>query len=263
MASPQLEKGFTRIANELMEKMIQQNLNGTQFRIVMAIWRYTYGFQKTEKALSISYLAKQIDANRNQVDRALNSLIAREIVKIVGEDERKVRVLQVNKHYNEWLDSEPSKGEVKMASKKEKVAADKKQPDKKQKYTEDNQYYKMAVYFFKRVEKVAEEAGIAHLLRKSNMQTWADDMRKLVEISGVDKRKAREVMDWVTTDSFWRTNILSAKKLREKFTELAIKMNADKKPSQPAARKPDPRDREIALQDWISEGNDPNDFKWN
>ncbi|MFP7171931.1 replication protein [Terribacillus halophilus] len=260
MASPQLEKGFTRIANELMEKMIKQNLNGTQFRIVMAIWRYTYGFQKTEKALSISYLAKQIDANRNQVDRALNSLIAREIVKVVGEDERKVRVLQVNKHYNEWLDSEPSKGEVKLAPKKDTAA--KKKPAKKPKYDEDNQYYKMAVYFFKRVEKVAAEAGIAHLLRKSNMQTWADDMRKLVELNGVDKRKAWEVMDWVTNDPFWRTNILSAKKLRDKFAELAIKMNAEQKKSRPAPRKPDPRDREIALQQWISEGKDPDEFEW-
>lgn len=149
-----------------------------------------------------------------------------------------------------------------MPPKKEKTA--KKQPAKKPKYDEDNQYYKMAVYFFKRVEKVAAEAGIAHLLRKSNMQTWADDMRKLVEISGVDKRKALEVMNWVTEDSFWRTNILSAKKLRDKFPELAIKMNAEQKKSQstPSSRKPDPRDREIALQQWISEGKDPDEFEW-
>ncbi len=148
---------------------------------------------------------------------------------------------------------EPSEGEVRnLAPKKEK--APKKQLAKKQKYDEDNQYYKMAVYFFNRVEKVAEEAGVGHLLKKSNMQTWADDMRKLVEISGVDKRLAKEVMDWVTEDSFWKKNILSAKKLRDKFPELAIKMKAEQDKAKPAARKPDTRDREIALQQWISEG---------
>lgn len=262
MANPKLKNGFTRIANELLEKMIQQNLNGTQFRIVMAIWRYTYGFQKKEKALSISYISKSIDANRNQVDRELTSLINREIVKIVGLDERNVRILQVNKNYKEWLDKEPSKEEIKVSANKETAA--KKLPAKKLKYEEDNQFYKMAVYFYQRVEKVAAEAGIAHLLKKSNMQTWADDMRKLVEIDEIDKRLAREVMDWVTEHSFWRTNILSAKKLRQKFMELSIKMKQEQlKLAQPVAKKADPRDQEIALQQWISEGNDPNEFNWN
>ena len=70
-------------------------------------------------------------------------------------------------------------------------------------------------------------------------------------------------MDWVTEDSFWKTNVLSAKKFRERFMELAIKMNADKKTSQPK-QKPqyDPRDKEIEFQRWIQDGNDPDDFDW-
>ncbi|QPQ33103.1 hypothetical protein JNUCC51_00495 [Lysinibacillus sp. JNUCC 51] len=121
----------------------------------------------------------------------------------------------------------------------------------------------MAKYFYDQVEKVAKEAGISHLIKKSNLQTWADDMRKLIELDGVDKHLAKQVMDWVTKDPFWRTNVLSAKKLREKFMELAIKMNAEKKPVQPK-QKPqyDPRDKEIAFQKWIQDGNDPNDFDW-
>lgn len=133
------------------------------------------------------------------------------------------------------------------------------------KYDEDNTYFKMAMYFHEKVSVVANEAGISHLIKKSNMQTWADDMRKLIEIDQVDKHLAKQVMDWVTQDSFWRTNVLSAKKLRERFMELAIKMNADKKPVQPK-QKPqyDPRDKEIAFQKWLaeSEDNKPEDFDW-
>ncbi|QXE02802.1 replication protein [Terribacillus sp. DMT04] len=263
MAKPQRENGYTGVANEIMQQIAKTNLNGTQFRLLIVIWRYTYGFQRKMYPMSINFFVENTEAGRTQVRRELDVLIARKIVAVGETSVRGTRNIGFNKDYTTWLEKEPSKGEIKLAPKKEKTAADKEQPAKKQKYTEDNQYYKMAVYFFKRVEKVAEEAGIAHLLRKSNMQTWADDMRKLVEISGVDKRKAREVMDWVTTDSFWRTNILSAKKLRDKFPELAIKMKAEQSKSQPAARKPDPRDPEIALQKWINEGNDPNDFKWN
>ncbi|SNZ14521.1 phage replication protein O [Terribacillus aidingensis] len=262
MAKPQRENGYTGIANEIMQEIAKVNLNGTQFRLVIVIWRYTYGFQRKMYPMSVRFLAEHTDAGRTQVSRELDVLIARNIV-ITGEANSKGRHIGFNKDYTSWLDREPSKGEVKVAPNKDKAAADKRHPAKKQKYSEDNQYYKMAIYFFKRVEKVVEEAGIAHLLRKSNMQTWADDMRKLVELKGVDKRKVLEVMNWVTEDSFWQTNILSARKLKDKFPELAIKMNADQKKSQPAARKADPRDPEIALQKWINEGNDPNDFKWN
>ncbi|WP_347722785.1 hypothetical protein [Lysinibacillus capsici] len=134
---------------------------------------------------------------------------------------------------------------------------------RQKKYDEDSTYFKMAIYFHEKVSAVANEAGISHLIKKSNMQTWADDMRKLIELDGVDKHLAKQVMDWVTEDSFWKTNVLSAKKLRERFMELAIKMNTDKKPSQPK-KKPqyDPRDKEIAFQRWIQDGNDPDSFDW-
>jgi len=134
---------------------------------------------------------------------------------------------------------------------------------RQKKYDEDSTYFKMAIYFHEKVSVVANEAGISHLIKKSNMQSWADDMRKLIEIDQVDKHQAKQVMDWVTQDSFWKTNVLSAKKLRERFMELAIKMNTDKKPSQ-LKEKPqyDPRDKEIAFQRWIQDGNDPDNFDW-
>lgn len=149
-----------------------------------------------------------------------------------------------------------------LSNKIERIEKDIKTTSSK-KYDEDNTYFKMATYFHERVSKVANDAGISHLIKKSNMQTWADDMRKLVELDQVDKRLAKDVMDWVTEDSFWRTNVLSARKLREKFMELAIKMNAEKKPVQ---QKPKPqydhRDKDIQFQQWIAAGNDPDEFDW-
>jgi len=91
------------------------------------------------------------------------------------------------------------------------------------------------------------------------LQSWADDMRLLIEKDQVDKRLAKNVMDWVENDDFWRKNILSAKKLRQKFTDLAIKMNGEMKPKEKTSEV-DPRDREIAFNQWVSEGNDPDEF---
>ncbi|MFJ7408093.1 MULTISPECIES: replication protein [unclassified Lysinibacillus] len=256
MASPQLKNGHTRIANEIFDHIMKTNLNGTQFRIVLAIWRYTYGFQRKTNEMSTSFLTNAINANRTQINRELTTLIDRNIISVIGIGSKGAKIMGFNKNYKEWDEQTPS-NEVDS-----EISAPTKQA-KKLKYDEENSYYKMAVYFHEKVAAVANEAGISHLIKKSNMQTWADYMRKLIEIDQVDKHLAKQVMDWVTQDSFWRTNVLSAKKLRDKFMELAIKMNAEMKPVQPK-QKPhyDPRDKEIEFQRWVQDGNDPNGFDW-
>ncbi|GIO22452.1 replication protein [Oceanobacillus sp. J11TS1] len=258
MANPQLNKGYTRIANEILNQIMQTDLNGIQMRLVMAIWRYTYGFRRKEYEMSTSFLAKLINQkNRNFVGRELNTLIDRNIITVSEIGQKGARILSFNKNYEEWRDKD-------VSPEPQKEDKPKKQTNKKPKYDEENTYYKMAIYFYKKVEKVAQEAGIPHLTRKANMQTWADEMRKLVELDEVDKKLAKDVMDWVVTDSFWRTNILSAAKLRKQFPQLAIKMNAEKNPQTKERQVPvkDSRDKEIALQQWIAEGRDPNEFDW-
>jgi phage replication O-like protein O len=262
MASPQIEKGYTRIANEIFKQIMRVNLNGTQFRIVMAIWRYTYGFKRKEHEMALSFIAGLIDASKSQVNRELANLIERKIINSNGIGPNGGRILGFNKDYEEW-DSDSS--EAMEASKAAKTSKQPEKPVKSSKYDEDNTYYKMAAYFHKRVAATAKESGVEHLIKRANLQTWADDFRKLIEIDKITKQKAKEVMDWVTKDDFWKTNVLSARKLREKFGELAIKMTASQKPKQrqqAPMSQPDPRDKEIAFQRWIDEGNDPDAFDW-
>ncbi|GIN60503.1 hypothetical protein J27TS8_04960 [Robertmurraya siralis] len=258
MASPQLKNGHTRIANEILEQIAKTNLNGAQFRIVMVIWRYTYGFRRKEHEISLAFLAKAIDSQRAHVNRELKSLIDRNIVRSVGIGKRRGRILSFNKNYEEWTEQPVSSPEPELPKKVEKP-----KKAKKQKYSEDNTYYKMAIYFHGLVSAVAKEAGVEHLIRKANLQSWADDFRKLIEIDGVGKHLAKDVMDWVTKDDFWKTNVLSAKKLREKFGELAIKMNATKKPVKPMREViKDSRDKDIAFTKWVESGGDPDAFDW-
>lgn len=262
MANPQTEKGYTRVANEILEQIMKASLNGTQYRIVLAIWRYTYGYRRKEYELSATFLAQLISASKGQVDRELKSLIDREIISVHGIGDKGARRMSFNKNYEEW--KEPVKGNKPVtipkninSEKKSKKAA------KSEKYGENNTYYKMAVYFHKRVTVVAQEAGVEHLIKKANIQSWSDDFRKLIELDGVSKHLAKDVMDWVTTDDFWKVNVLSAKKLREKFTDLAIKMNATKKPTSQKPKQVDSRDKDIEFQQWVAGGGDPNDFNWN
>ena len=101
----------------------------------------------------------------------------------------------------------------------------------KKEYAEDSVPYKMAKYLHQKIMDHAEDSGVGHLVNKSNLQTWADDCRKLLEIDEIEKALIKDVIDWATSDIFWKKNILSASKLRGQFKELAIKMNFEKKGS--------------------------------
>jgi phage replication O-like protein O len=286
MANPQTNNGYTRIANEILEHISKTDLNGTQLRIVLVIWRYTYGFSRKGHELSLAFLSEALDTRKSHVDKELTALIDRKIVSVVGIGSRRGRVLSFNKNYEEWKDRpteighQPSStnssttssttcstitshnSSTKKERTKENIKKNTRQPKT---YDEENTYFKMALYFFDKVSVVAKEAGVEHLIKRVNLQKWADDFRKLVEIDEVtDKKQILSLMEWVTQDDFWKTNVLSAKKFRVKFGELAIKMNAAKKPKQPKQeQKHDVRDKDIEFQKWVANGGDPADFNWN
>lgn len=58
MASPQIENGYTTIANEILDHLYKQPLNGTELKVVMCILRYTFGFRRKSHKLSASFIAK-------------------------------------------------------------------------------------------------------------------------------------------------------------------------------------------------------------
>jgi len=103
MRGPQLEDGYTRIANEILEAIARFPINATQFRILMVIWRYTYGFNRKSSELSQSFITKATGLHKKQVQRELNALIKMNIIKVEKEASfSSPRVLKFNKYYQSW-----------------------------------------------------------------------------------------------------------------------------------------------------------------
>ena len=91
----------------------------------------------------------------------------------------------------------------------------KESPDSaKAKYDDDSPYLKLAEYLYKRVKENNSKAPIP------NFQNWADDIRKLVELDDNTVDEVKDVIDWCQGNDFWKNNIMSASKLREKFPKL-------------------------------------------
>jgi uncharacterized protein YdaU (DUF1376 family) len=84
------------------------------------------------------------------------------------------------------------------------------------------EYIDMAKYMFNKIKELNSNN------KEPNYDTWANDFRKLVEL---DKREPQEIgklINWIYADSFWKGNILSPSKLREKYDQLIIKAKSDK-----------------------------------
>ena len=97
MASPQIENGFTRIANELAEALSRINLSTYESRVIWFLVRNTYGRGgKKNDQIALSQIAEATSLDRGNAGRALRSLKDRGIV--VMEAER----IGIQKDYEQW-----------------------------------------------------------------------------------------------------------------------------------------------------------------
>lgn len=100
MNNPQLEDGYTQIADEILEALARTNLSQYQHRIVYTIFRKTYGYGKRDDWISLSQFEAATGMRRQHVWRALKELEARKIVTRTGYNNR---VIRFNKRYAEWV----------------------------------------------------------------------------------------------------------------------------------------------------------------
>lgn len=58
----------------------------------------------------------------------------------------------------------------------------------------------------------------------TNLQSWAKQISEMIRVDKRDPQKIEDVIKWCQADSWWQNNVLSTKKLREKFDQLYMKM---------------------------------------
>lgn len=102
MADVQIENGYTRIANDLLENLAGIKLSPTQYRIIFLVWRYTYGFKRKEHEMSLSFLSKATGIDKRNIQRELKSLEER---KVIHQEVKSgiYRKVSFNKNFDEWV----------------------------------------------------------------------------------------------------------------------------------------------------------------
>lgn len=103
MAKPQKENGFTPIANEILDQIVLYPFNASQLKIILKIWRMTYGYKRKDHELAISWLQKATGLSDRTIKKEIASLIkARVLVVTQNETSTTARKLAFNKDYDSW-----------------------------------------------------------------------------------------------------------------------------------------------------------------
>lgn len=97
---PQIEDGYTKIANELLEAIILFKFTERQYKVFFAILRKTYGFNKTNDDISLSQLSAICNLPINHVSTVIKQLVSLNI--IIKAEGKHAHNLRINKHYDRW-----------------------------------------------------------------------------------------------------------------------------------------------------------------
>ncbi|HCX77822.1 MAG TPA: hypothetical protein DG577_00255 [Firmicutes bacterium] len=104
MAGTQSDQ-YTKIPNDILEKIMESKLNGTQVKLIMAVCRFTFGFQRESAELSISFLSEATGINPRNIRRELEILTRRNIILAHSEQHgTRARTIGINKEVNQWLE---------------------------------------------------------------------------------------------------------------------------------------------------------------
>ena len=83
MARPQIEDGFTRIANELLKAMARAEIKVSEFMVMLAIINKTYGWNKTKDRISFGELSQITGIERSNCNKVVKNLLRMKMIGVV------------------------------------------------------------------------------------------------------------------------------------------------------------------------------------
>ena len=102
MASPQIENGHVKIANELWDALTAYRLPGEQRQCLDVIIRKTYGFNKKSDAISLSQFVEMTGIVKPHVVRAINALLLKNVITVTKKGNAPANVYEIVKDFDRW-----------------------------------------------------------------------------------------------------------------------------------------------------------------
>jgi len=241
--NPELKEGYASIANETLDAIARTTLSDYESRCIHFLWRKTYGWKaspghsKKTDAIAYSQWVDGTAIEKRSIRRTLTKLVNRKIItkqpiQLLGKNQ--VTVWGFQKHYKEWIGYEPKKeGADKPAvSYEEGVTGAKEgavQPPEEGANqpptitTKTNNTITIPCQDFANKLKNFILTNNPKAKVPADLTKWSIEFKRMIEIDKRSNEDIEKVINFSQKDPFWRTNILSASKLREKFDQLYMK----------------------------------------
>tara|TARA_R110001583_G_scaffold189689_2_gene353369 strand:- start:17591 stop:18802 length:1212 start_codon:yes stop_codon:yes gene_type:complete len=97
--SIQVEDGYTRIANPILDALCCADFSPREFRVVHFVIRETYGWQVKQKRMSGEFIASRVKLDPSRCSKVLNELIRRDVIIRHGGSRSPV---SLNKNVDDW-----------------------------------------------------------------------------------------------------------------------------------------------------------------
>lgn len=219
MASPQVENGYTKIANEVLEALVRADLSGQELRITLFVLRKTYGFNKKDDFISLSQMAKALGCLKVRCAQVVKNLESMKILTVNENINGVGKSFRFNKDFETWNTVNKNIN---------RICFDKQGVNVFINYKRNNIQKK--VYSPNSVELRTSEL-LFSLIRQRNpnfkqpdLQSWSKHIDLMLRIDKRSPEEIEKVIQWCQADAFWQNNILSTEKLRKQYDQLCLKM---------------------------------------
>jgi phage replication O-like protein O len=231
------QSNYTQIPNVFFDN-IMSKINGSEFKVLMAISRMTFGWHKEIDRISYSQIMEMTGiSSKETVNNSIKKLISKDIIKLekVGQvnyytvNVTEIEPVQKSNQYEnctgdstEIVPAEQKTG-TKIVHTKEKNLNKDKENNKELKIFDDEAYTLASLLSELHIQNI--DTGCKKLSEKQK-QTWAGDIEKLHRIDGRSYQDIEKAIRKIKTNGqFWGTVVMSGSKLREKFPTIWAQIN--------------------------------------
>ena len=229
MTSSKINNGFLKVPNELADAFQLLHLSGNQWQLLWVIIRFTYGWNKPTDLISLSRFEECTGLERRNLKRNLDAMFERGIITRDGSGY--ITRYGIEEDCTKWDtgvgNNTSVKNDTTTSVKTDTKASVNNDTHKRQetinKYSQNSDEFRLSELLLNSIIK----RNPGH--KEPYLQKWASHIGRMIRLDNRDIDDIEAVIKWSQADGFWKTNILSTQKLREKFDQLKMKMDADNK----------------------------------
>jgi phage replication O-like protein O len=102
-ASPQVEDGYTRIADEFLEALIHADYPASVLRFVLVVVRETWGWQKKEAEIPTKRFVEVFGVTERRVRQIRDDCLRHNLIEVEHGDQFETPIYRVQKRYTDWM----------------------------------------------------------------------------------------------------------------------------------------------------------------